>query len=107
MSPLDPKAGCIVTVRFAGDARRAQEVLRAHPDLERAIREGTRHHGLIRSTQLVGDGEYLDIDEWPDRAHRDAFVTALAPQLNRWSELAGVTHIESRLWRPTVPGKEF
>lgn len=104
---MDPASGCIVTVRFAGEARRAHAVLREHPELERAIREGIRHHGLVRSTRLVADDEYLDIDEWRHRDDRDAFIAAMAPHIHRWSELADVTHLESRLWRPARVGEEL
>jgi hypothetical protein len=104
---MDPAIGCIVTVRFAGEARRARAVLREHPDLERAIREGIRDHGLVRSTLLVADEEYLDIDEWRHRADRDAFIAAMGPHLQRWSELADVTQLESRLWRPARPAEDL
>jgi hypothetical protein len=104
---MDPATRCIATVRFAGDARRAHAVLRENPELERTIREGIRHHGLIRSTRLVAHDGYLDIDEWRHQDDRDAFVVAMAPHIRRWSELAGVTHIESRLWRPAAAGEEL
>jgi hypothetical protein len=96
--------GLVVTVRFHGEAARHDQVLRDHPDLARAIAEATERHHLVRSTRLVGDGVFMDIDEWEREEHRDAFVAEMRPWLLRWNDLAGVTGMVSETWRPGEPG---
>jgi hypothetical protein len=97
----------IVTVRFKGDPERANRVLREDPELDEAVRQGIFAHGCVRTTRLVGDGEFLDIDEWTSEADRDAFVAAAGPQLKRWNELAGIRSIESKTWRIALPEEDF
>jgi hypothetical protein len=97
----------IVTVRFEGDPRRANQVLREDPELDLAVRQGIFEHGCVRTTRLIGDGEFFDIDEWKSEADRDAFVAVAGPQLKRWNELAGIRSVETKTWRGAAPDEDF
>jgi hypothetical protein len=97
----------VVTVRFEGDPKRANRVLREDSELELAVRKGMFEHGCVRTTRLIGDGEFLDIDEWRSEADRDAFVAAAGPQLKRWNELAGIRSLETKTWRAALPEEDF
>jgi hypothetical protein len=101
------KMSFVVTVLFEGDPKRANSVLRENPELDEAVRKGIFEHGCVRTTRLIGDGEFLDIDEWRSEEDRDAFVAAAGPQLKRWTELAGITSIESKTWRVALPEEDF
>jgi hypothetical protein len=96
-----------VSVRFKADPTIANQVLRENPDLKTAILDGIYEHGLIRCTRLVGDGEFLDIDEWPSERERDAFVAATGAELKRWNELMGNPETETRTWRSPEHHEDF
>jgi hypothetical protein len=96
-----------VSVRFKADPKLAHDALRENPDLEQAILKGIYEHGLIRCERLVGDGEFLDIDEWPSEANRDAFVAAAAPALRRWNELMGNPETETHTWNSATEAEVF
>lgn len=96
-----------VIVRFKGDAKRAHAALREDPELEKNVKQGIFDHGMIRTTRLIGDGEFIDIDEWKSEADRDAFVAEMLPELKRWNELAGITNMESTTWRTPLPEEDF
>lgn len=96
-----------VTVRFKADPQVAHRVLRENPDLEVAILEGIYKHGLVRCARLVGDGQFLDIDEWPSEKERDAFVAAVGPALRKWNELMGNPETETQVWRSAEPDETF
>jgi len=97
----------VVTVRFVGDPKKAHRALREDPELDRDIRQGIKQYGMIRCTRLVGDGQFIDIDEWPSEKERDAFVRDMAPQLRRWNELMGWPESETLTWRPAEPDEDF
>src|SRR2546423_12348987 len=99
--------GFIVTIRFKGDARKAHQVLRDDPELFEAVHKGIYDHGLVRCWRYVGDGEFLDVDEWPSEKERDAFVAAAQPQLAEWVKLAGITAEETRTWRTAAEDEVF
>jgi hypothetical protein len=96
-----------VLVRFKGDPKRANATLREDPDLAKNIHKGIFDYGLISTTRLIGDGEYLDIDEWKSEADRDAFVEAMRPELQRWNELVGAEVTETTTWRSPLPEEDF
>lgn len=96
-----------VTVHFKGDPKRAHDALREDPELAKNIRKGIFDYGLIRTTRLIGDGEYFDIDEWKSEEDRDAFVAAMGPELQRWNEIVGVTSMEAKTWRSPLPEEDF
>jgi hypothetical protein len=96
----------VMTVRFEGDSARHDQVLRDEPELARAVADAARRHNLVRSTRLVGDGVFMDVDEWEREEDRDAFVAELGPLLRRWNELAGVTGMVSEKWRPGASGED-
>lgn len=97
----------IVTVRFTGDPSRSDAVLRENPEIAHALERAAQAHNLMRSTRLVGDGTYMDVDEWNDPADREAFLAELRPVLQRWNELAGNTNMVSQTWRPARPEEAF
>lgn len=96
-----------VIVRFKGDPKRANAALREDADLEKNVKDGIFRHGMVRTTRLIGDGEFLDIDEWKSEADRDAFVAEMGPELRRWNEVAGITNMESTVWRAPEPEEDF
>jgi hypothetical protein len=96
-----------VTVKFKADPQVAHHALRENPDLEAAILKGIYEYGLIRCARLVGDGEFLDIDEWPSEKERDAFVAATGPALKKWNELMGNPDSETHIWRSPEPDETF
>jgi hypothetical protein len=53
----------------------------------------------------VGEGEFIDIDEWRRESDRDAFVVDAGPQLREWLELGGAKKLETGLWRPSEKGE--
>ncbi len=97
----------VMTVRFEGESAASDQALRDHPDLAELVAAAAARHNLVRSTRLVGDGVYMDIDEWAHEADRDAFVAELRPHIARWNELAGVTGMRSEKWRPAAPDEDF
>lgn len=98
----DPRIRLVMTVRFEGDSARHDQVLLDHPELARAIAEAAERYGLVRSTRLIGEGVFMDIDEWEREDDRDAFVAELRPLLEHWNDLAGVTSMVSEKWRPAT-----
>jgi hypothetical protein len=90
----------IVTVCFAGEPERADAVLREHPSIAKAVEKAAVDHGLLSSRRYVRDGEFLEIDEWEREEDRDAFLADVGPYLQRWNELAGITDMQSTVWRP-------
>jgi hypothetical protein len=96
----------IVTVHFVGDASRADAILREDPSLAAGLRDATSRFGLRRSTRLLGDGEYMEIDEWERREDRDAFLAAMRPSLIDWLERAGV-RMTSTTWRTAADNEVF
>ncbi len=97
----------VMTVRFEGDSAASNRVLRDHPDLAELVEAAAVRHNLVRSTRLVGDGVYMDVDEWDREEDRDAFVAELRPHIVRWNELAGVVGMRSQKWRPAAPDEDF
>lgn len=95
-----------VIVRFKGDPKRAHAALREDADLEKNVKDGIFKYGMVRTTRLIGDGEFIDIDEWKNEADRDAFVAEMGPELKRWNEVAGITNMESTTWRPPANAEE-
>lgn len=87
-----------VTVRFKADPKVAHDALRNDPELERVLLKGIYEAGLIRCTRLIGDGEFLDIDEWPSEKERDAFVASAGPALKTWNELMGNPETVIETW---------
>lgn len=96
-----------VLVQFKGDPKRANAALREDADLDENIRKGIFDHGLIRTTRLIGEDGYLDIDEWESEADRDAFVAAKGSELARWNEIVGVESMEATTWRSPEPDEDF
>jgi hypothetical protein len=99
----------IVTMRFDGDPKRANQVLRENPDLYDAVHEGIYRHGLIRCERFVSEdgNSFFDVDVWPSEEHRNAFVAATRDELRRWNELMGFSGTDARTWRSADPGEEF
>ncbi len=96
-----------VTVHFKGEAKAARDAFENDTDLKKNVQEGIFKHGLVRTIRLVGDGEFLDIDEWKSEADRDAFVAEMGPELRRWNEIAGIESMESKVWRSPAPEEDF
>jgi hypothetical protein len=96
-----------VSVRFNADPKVAHDALRQNPDLEQAILKGIYEHGLIGCQRLVGDGEFLDIDEWPGQTERDAFVAAAGSALKKWNQLMGNPETETHTWRSATEDEAF
>jgi hypothetical protein len=96
-----------VSVRFKADPKLAHDVLRENPDLEQAVLKGIYEHGLVGCQRLVGDGEFIDIDEWPSETERDAFVAAAGPALKKWNELMGYPETETHTWRSATEDEIF
>lgn len=96
-----------VIVQFKGDPKRANAALREDPELAKNIREGVFEYGMVNTTRLIGDGEFIDIDEWNSEADRNAFVAAMGPELKRWNEVVGVTDVKSTTWRSPRPEEDF
>jgi hypothetical protein len=96
----------IVTVHFVGDAARSDAILREDPELAGRLRDATTRFGLRRSTRLLGDGEYMEIDEWDRREDREAFLAEMRPALIAWLERAGVT-MHSTTWRTARDDEVF
>lgn len=88
----------IVTVHFTGEASRADAILRQDPELAARLSDATSRFGLRRSTRLLGDGEYMEIDEWDRREDREAFLAEMRPALIGWLQRAGV-RMSSTTWR--------
>jgi len=96
----------IVTVHFIGDAARSDAILREDPELAGRLRDATTRFGLRRSTRLLGDGEYMEIDEWDRREDREAFLAEMRPALVDWLDRAGVT-MRSATWRTASDDEVF
>jgi hypothetical protein len=96
----------IVTVHFVGDASRSDAVLRDDPALAARLRDATSRFGLRRSTRLIGDGEYMEIDEWDRQEDREAFLAEMRPALIDWLQRAGVT-MSSTTWRSAEADEVF
>lgn len=96
-----------VLVRFKGDPERANAVLREDSELEKNIHKGIFDYGMVRTTRLIGDGEYLDVDEWESEEDRDRFVAEQGPELKRWTELVGAEMTETTTWRSPRPEEDF
>lgn len=96
----------IVTVHFVGDASRSDAILRDDPDLAAGVRDAASRHGLRRSTRLLGEGEYLEIDEWDRQEDREAFLTEMRPRLVEWHERAGI-RMRSTPWRSARDDEVF
>jgi hypothetical protein len=77
---------------------RSDAVLREDPELAARVRDAAARHGLRRSTRLLGDGEYMEIDEWDRREDREAFLAEMRPALIEWHERAGI-RMSSTTWR--------
>ena len=107
MTGDDRDVGFIVMIRFAGDPKKAKQVLDDDPQLDQAVRKGIYEHGMICCRRLVGDGEFVDIDEWASEEDRNAFVAAAGPALAEWTSRAGIAAQETRLWRPAAPDEVF
>jgi hypothetical protein len=103
----DREARFIVMIRFAGDPKKAKQVLDEDSRLNEAVRQGIYKHGMIRCRRLVGDGEFVDIDEWGSEEDRNAFVAAAGPDLAEWTSRAGITAQETHVWRPAAPDEVF
>lgn len=99
--------GFMVTIRFKGDPKKAHQVLRENPELFEAVHKGIWDAGLVRCWRYVGDGEFLDVDEWPSEDERDAFVAAAGPQISEWVKLAGITAEETKTWRTANEDEVF
>lgn len=96
----------IVTVHFVGDASRSDAILREDPELAGQLRDATTRCGLRRSTRLIGDGEYMEIDEWNRQEDREAFLAEMRPALIDWHERAGIT-MRSTTWRTARDDEVF
>jgi hypothetical protein len=96
----------IVTVHFVGDAKRSDAVLRDDPALAARLRDATTRFGLRRSTRLIGDGEYMEIDEWDRQEDREAFLAEMRPALVDWLQRAGV-RMSSTTWRSAADDEVF
>jgi hypothetical protein len=96
----------IVTVHFLGDASRSDAILRDDPGLAARLRDATSRFGLRRSTRLIGDGEYMEIDEWDRQEDREAFLAEMRPALIDWHERARIT-MRSTTWRTARDDEVF
>jgi hypothetical protein len=102
---LHPETRFVVTIHFEGSAARASAVLHERPDLAAAIQAAARRHHLVQATRLVGDGQFLEIDEWRREEDRDAFVEDAGGDLAQWAHLAGMRKVATHLWRPSHDGE--
>lgn len=99
--------GFIVTIRFKGDPKKANQVLRDNPHLYEAVHEGIYKHGLVQCWRYVGDGDFLDVDEWPSEAERNSFMEAHREDIAEWVRLSGITAEETRTWRTAGDDEVF
>jgi hypothetical protein len=99
--------GFIVTIRFKGDPKRAHQVLRDNPRLYEAVHDGIYKHGLVRCWRYVGDGEFLDVDEWPSEAERIAFNEEHGEGIAEWVRLSGIVAEDVRTWRTADADEVF
>jgi len=102
---LHPETRFVVTIHFKGSAGRASAVLRERSDLAAAIQAAATRHHLLQATRLVGDDQFLEIDEWRREEDRDAFVKDAGGELAEWARLAGMTKMDTHLWRPSRDGE--
>lgn len=96
----------IVIVHFVGDASRSDAILREDPELAARLRDATSRFGLRRSTRLLGEGEYMEIDEWDRREDREAFLAEMHRALIEWHERAGIG-MSSTTWRSAGDDEVF
>jgi hypothetical protein len=101
--------GFIVTIRFKGDPKKANQVLRDDPELYKAVHEGIYEHGLERCWRYINDedGEFLDVDEWPSEAERNSFMEAHREDIAEWVRLSGIKAEETRTWRTADEDEVF
>jgi hypothetical protein len=103
--PFHPQTRFVVTIHFEGSAERASAVLRERSDLAAAIQAAADRHHLVQATRLVGDGQFLEIDEWRREEDRDAFVKDAGGELAEWAQLAGMRKVATHVWRPSRDGE--
>lgn len=99
--------GFIVTIRFKGDPKKAHQVLRDNPELYKAVHDGIYEHGLVRCWRYVGDGEFLDVDEWPSEAERNSFMEAHRDDIAEWVRLSEITALDTWTWRTADEDEVF
>ncbi len=57
--------------------------------------------------RYVGDGEFIDIDEWPSEAERIAFNEEHSEDIAEWVRLSGIVAEDVRTWRTADEDEVF
>jgi quinol monooxygenase YgiN len=90
----------IVTIRFAGDPARFENVANANRDRLLRVVEEAKRRGVIHHRFVGGQGEFMVIDEWPSAAAFQEFFAA-TQEVQKLMADAGVTaEPEVAFWQP-------
>lgn len=88
-----------VTLKVTTDPSAFEAAAVEHADAIGRIMEVAKANGLIGHRWLRGEGVVMAIDEWPDAASFQAFMTGAEPEIGPFMAAAGVTSPpEATVW---------
>jgi hypothetical protein len=97
----------IVTIRVSGDPGSFEQQAAGSADAIGRIMDVAKRHGLIAHRWYGADGQYMAVDEWPDRDSFNAFFNEAQPEIGPLMQAAGVTSPpDVTFWRPLHLGDE-
>jgi hypothetical protein len=80
----------ICTVRIPRAHAEVQSVEDGNPELMERIGGAAFRH-MTTHRRLIGDGEVIDIDEFPAREDYDAFMSEVGDEVARYGKLLGAS----------------
>jgi hypothetical protein len=89
----------LVTVRFPVDIAVDDRLNRDHPETLEALKDVVKRHPPISHRRFVGDGSFLDLEEWESQEALDAFLAEARPIISERSRLRGAA-AEEATWFP-------
>ena len=96
----------IMTLRFAGDPDKLEQLAAENADMIRGISQRAQERGVIAHRFYGSEGQVMVVDEWPDAESFQAFYAAEQEAIGPLMEQVATSEPEITFWRKLETGDD-
>ena len=96
----------IMTLRFAGDPDKLEQLARENQDMIRGISSRAQERGVIAHRFYGSEGQIMVVDEWPDAGSFQGFFESEQETIGPLMEQVATGEPEITFWRKLETGDD-
>jgi quinol monooxygenase YgiN len=96
----------VMTLRFAGDPDKLEQMARENGDMLLAIAERAKEHGVLSHRFYGAEGQVMVLDEWPDAESFQKFFESQRSEIDPMMQQIATSEPEITFWHKLETGDD-